>query len=636
MLPLFLCVQVVYANGGILGKGGQESTATPAPKATDGGALGLENVVGDIFLAVIGLIGSLIAAAVSLIDLTLKPQMMDIINNRGVYAGWKTVRDILNMFFIFFLLYSAFCTVFQISKYHIRNTWVMIVVMALLVNFSWPITRVLIDVSNVTMSYILHGSGNSGQGAVSGSGIMAKFADKSQFATLVIGEPYFDSSNNLIMSKKGVYQSIMMGIIVGIVFLMTIGTIAAVLVVRVVALAIYLIFASVGYIMAAFPGTRTYSSQWWSGFTKQLIVGPITLFAIVLAISILDELGRMSVWTSMGESATKGSTTVGLISTLLQYLIAILVMWGGILAAQKVGADGTSFALGVAGKARGKIKSLGKSGAILGARTADGLMGAGVNYLARSESGVDKSVARGLSTLRSLPTRARNFKENSEKRYRSNVDESIARGVSTAPGLMGGDKQALERNRGKKIEDEKKKMREAPVNTATNIENEAKAQVLSEKKADLLDTEVEQLIETFSTLDAETQKAVKKKMRESGYGHRVLEMDIAHEEAQRQEVARTTGASPLPLTQNEMDKMAQNVFGGMNVATLAKQKASTVYRDTSAAAGTAEHQRAESAYLAMRSRYERLTLRAQQDFQNAQSTEQAHAFAGAENRYNTP
>ncbi len=527
-------------------------------------------------------------------------------------------RDILNMFFIFFLLYSAFCTVFQISRYHIRNTWVMIIVMALLVNFSWPITRVLVDVSNVTMTYILHGSGNSGSGGVTGSGIMGKFADRTQFAKLVIGDAYF-KGHKLQMNKEGVYQSLIMGIIVGIIFLLTIGTIAMVLIVRVVALTIYLIFASAGYVMAAFPSTQSYSSQWWSGFTKQLLVGPITLFAIILAISILDELGQMQIWGAAKTVSGENSVSSNIVFTLLQYLIAILVMWGAIIAAQKVGAEGTGFALNMAGKARNRVQRLGKGGAVLGWRATDRLVGSGVNYMANNEnSALDRRVAKGMSVLRSLPTRARNFKDESARQYQSTIDESIARGVSIGPEWAGGDKKALERSKGKKIEEEKKKMREAPINTATDIGSEAKAQVLSEKRVDLLNEEVDELIKTFDKLDTETQKAVKRKMRESGYGHNVVQLEVSEITKKEAEKARMGQVS---LSSAEIRQQAlKNVYGKMEVKTLAKQKAIKEY-------GAEENPQYRDDFNFVYDRYQNLrSARSQQDFMDAMNTDEQVAF----------
>lgn len=76
----------------------------------------------------------LITFGITLIDFTLTPEFQSILRMDAVKSGWDVVRDFLNIAFIFFLLFSAFATIFQVSKYHIKSTWVMIVVMALLVN----------------------------------------------------------------------------------------------------------------------------------------------------------------------------------------------------------------------------------------------------------------------------------------------------------------------------------------------------------------------------------------------------------------------------------------------------------------------------------------------------------------------
>jgi hypothetical protein len=64
-------------------------------------------------------------------------------------VGWTAVRDIANIAFIFILLYLAFVIILQAETSGTMRTLAMVIIMALLINFSFFITRVVIDGGNV-------------------------------------------------------------------------------------------------------------------------------------------------------------------------------------------------------------------------------------------------------------------------------------------------------------------------------------------------------------------------------------------------------------------------------------------------------------------------------------------------------
>lgn len=70
--------------------------------------------------------------------------------SRGaVYLGWSTVRNFINIIFIFVLLYVAISTIVQNDKYGAKKMVTKIVVAALLINFSLFFTKAVIDLSNI-------------------------------------------------------------------------------------------------------------------------------------------------------------------------------------------------------------------------------------------------------------------------------------------------------------------------------------------------------------------------------------------------------------------------------------------------------------------------------------------------------
>ncbi len=252
----------------------QQTTAAPKEKIDLENKGFFNNPFPRLFFWVLIGISKLIYLAVSTISFSLSDTIMKIFESEGLYTGWVVVRDFFNIFFIFFLIFSAFCTIFQVSKYHIRSTWIMIVVMALLVNFSWPLTRVMIDISNVTMVYILNGSGMTEKNAVKSKGLVAKLSQETEFIYLILGGNYVSKDKSTIYRKDGLVSAMLVGIIFGLIFLFTMVAIGILLLIRTILLAVLLVLSPVGFILMAFPSTRSRANQWWSELIDQLYVGP--------------------------------------------------------------------------------------------------------------------------------------------------------------------------------------------------------------------------------------------------------------------------------------------------------------------------------------------------------------------------
>lgn len=65
-----------------------------------------------------------------------------LLNHPEIYELWKFIRDFCNIFFILMLLIGAFSMVFQLSSYNAKKTLLSIILMALFVNFSFPLSGI--------------------------------------------------------------------------------------------------------------------------------------------------------------------------------------------------------------------------------------------------------------------------------------------------------------------------------------------------------------------------------------------------------------------------------------------------------------------------------------------------------------
>ena len=100
------------------------------------------------------MVGWFASIAITIFGWAINPDYISgdsgLLNRSSIYEMWKFIRDFFNLFFILTLLYTAFTIVFQVAKDY-KKTLLSLVMAALFVNFSFPITRVIIDVTNVPM-----------------------------------------------------------------------------------------------------------------------------------------------------------------------------------------------------------------------------------------------------------------------------------------------------------------------------------------------------------------------------------------------------------------------------------------------------------------------------------------------------
>ena len=136
------------------GPGSSGATTPPSKCIWDPPILGdcvIEQILIGIMNVWIWLVGRLLSIAAWLYELTFDISVVRLgalISSGGVEAGWKTIRDLSNFFFIFILLWTALKTILGLGGDTKRHV-IMIILAALLINFSAAFTRIVIDPGNV-------------------------------------------------------------------------------------------------------------------------------------------------------------------------------------------------------------------------------------------------------------------------------------------------------------------------------------------------------------------------------------------------------------------------------------------------------------------------------------------------------
>ena len=464
-----------------------------------------ENVSPQILLLkglgvlMIQIFGLGISLAASLFKITVDSNFfIGIMNNSAVFEGWKFVRDFLNIFFIFFLLISAFATVFQVSSFHIKKTWIMIVVMALLVNFSWPITRVVIDFSNVIMIEMI-GDENSD------NTLLATFGKESKFTDLMIGTSFGKSLwGGLKDIKFKSLSTIIIGAISSMIVFFTFLAIALVLLTRIIILAAVLIFAPIGFVFLAFPSTKSIAMSWWDKLFKQAFIGPIMIFMLLLATKILESSNKKV--TGIFESILSTDTTLGdAFSDLSMYIIGIGFFWMAIIVSHKMGGVGSGMAISMGKKMGNRAVGFARKATV---KTVDTGMGMMTNRMVNSDNRAANTVGNALSFTRSLPKRAKNIMDSGDKTHSDVVGQSVAHGLSTTGERFGGDSNATANNSRKRVnkilDKQKDKSTDSIMNGLDNTNTEefiASLQTLKERD-DISSAQMQQLTTALNRVNS--------------------------------------------------------------------------------------------------------------------------------------
>lgn len=300
--------------------------------AADTAGVIADYTINPLLKVILRLMGWLISIAATIFAWIIDPKNMDIvINNSAVYNAWATVRDVLNVAFILVLLFSAFSTVFQVDKYSYKKILLTLVIMALLVNFSYPIARFIIDASNMLMYYFIN-SFNIGGGTW-----FTQIADKSALS-------------GILSPSKADTTSLIASIIFSFLFAITLLVIAGLFVIRTVALAILVIFSSLAFTGSIVPFLSDQASKWWSNLFKYAFFGPVMVFMLYVSLKMMEYIEKAGM-NSMKTIAGQQSVDPSIIASLSFFAIPIIILWAGIIFAQSMGLAGASAVIGAGTKA---------------------------------------------------------------------------------------------------------------------------------------------------------------------------------------------------------------------------------------------------------------------------------------------
>lgn len=309
-----------------------------------------------------------------------------------IESGWGIVRDIANVIFIVALLYVAVKTVLGLNSSNNKKMVGMIIVMALLINFSLFATKVVIDASNILArvfysnidsvdqnGVIIEGT-DTGQKSIT-VGLVKQFNPHAIFGSAVTIEQNLGAFTAILIMSL-----LMMGYMI-FMFL----SVALLFVARVIMLWILMIFSPIAFVSLTIPSMKIPGfgwDEWWEQLSENAFLAPIFVFFLYLIISFGDVIKVVTGNTlNTGNSIDGGLEISGAVpETTFQQYMAIVIPFILIFVLLSKAKDITVKMSGEMGSMVNKVGALAggfAGGAALGATAFLGTrtIGAGSKYL---------------------------------------------------------------------------------------------------------------------------------------------------------------------------------------------------------------------------------------------------------------
>jgi len=274
-------ISTVYAQGGA---GGADIAAVQTNK-TSGGQGVLSGIAGLIIGGALSLVTGiffkiaswLVQAGGVLLDFSIQYSLRtENFSIEGIKIGWKVFRDIANLTFIFLLLYIAFAMILQLGTNY-KRMLINLLVVALLVNFSFFFTGLVIDAGNILGGFLYNAMTDN-----STVSLGKIFRDGLQLDTILNEK----AAKALTGINKAIFQ--MLGSVVLLITAFTFLATAILFMIRTIVLTFILVISPLAFVAAISDKTRQYFNQWLQHLIHHSFVAPIYLLLIFVVVKIMQ------------------------------------------------------------------------------------------------------------------------------------------------------------------------------------------------------------------------------------------------------------------------------------------------------------------------------------------------------------
>ena len=316
-----------------------------------------------IYYAILTPLSWLLGIAGTFAEWMLQPAY--IVNSTVVQIGWGVTRDLANMFFILILLGIALDYIL-FQSFGVKHALPMLIVVALLINFSLPIAGIFIDFANVFSNFFISKiTGDCLNLNVENCGFTMAIAQNLNLTKLYETGGAANLIVNMIFAALLMLGMAFTLFALGIMFLLRTGWLYALLILLPLVL-----------VLMPFPKTSQYFGRWTNKFFQWTMFAPVAMFFLYLSMLVFQaninpgETNNIKTMSYLVNGAQAQVWNQGVGGTFIEQVIKYVVVWffmlGSLMAAQSMSITGAGAALGMIKSAEkwagGKVKNAGKRG----------------------------------------------------------------------------------------------------------------------------------------------------------------------------------------------------------------------------------------------------------------------------------
>lgn len=274
-----------------------------------------------------------------------------------LYPIWLMVRQIVSLFVVFIGLYLGFMFILgKDEKFKKYIPWV--IMFALFVNFSYPLVRTAIDISNIVTLNIYTSVIGSGQ---SGGDVIVGKLGLSALITSSVQDKTTPDMLKSITTVPAALLAVVYVLFASYIFIMA----AAIFMMRTIALVFLIVASPILLIDSVFPMLGDRAMKLREILFSQLAVAPIFMIMFALTVRFLDIFK-----TSADLSGTNiGADVVGNVSytQFFNILMMLIMLWVMLKVTKSASGSVGAYVSGAVGKVGGYAAGAATGGAIAGA-----------------------------------------------------------------------------------------------------------------------------------------------------------------------------------------------------------------------------------------------------------------------------
>lgn len=288
-----------------------------------------------VFVVISTISGLLFDLSISISIINIK----DFFQSGGVVEIlWTMIRDMLNISFIFILLYLAITKILGGLGPKAKTTLINVIMSAVLINFSMFITKILIDAGNLVAVQLFNQISPAGLGVsisgiiLSGAGLMGAV----KTALSLTGQ-----INTII--------ALLLQIICMFVAIWTFLYAGLLLIGRTIALMFLMMTSPIGFVGQTIPGLGKLSSSWWSTLIDQILVAPVLMFFLLVVEKLIQNKELLNIINSSKLSiSAAGNPPPFDVGGLILYIIIIIILLQGLKITKKLSGEVANITVKVA------------------------------------------------------------------------------------------------------------------------------------------------------------------------------------------------------------------------------------------------------------------------------------------------